>query len=381
LIETIFKDLNESQIEAIKTVNGAVMAVAGAGSGKTKVLTNRIAYLIGEIGIAPSNILAITFTNRAAEEMRSRVFNLIEAPINSVWVSTFHAMGAKILRYDIDKLGYSRNFQIIDDDDSSAIIKELLKKHNYDLKQFYPKIISKLIQKNKGNQIQLDYMEEPIKSVIKQIYPKYNKYLKDNDLVDFQDLLVLTLELLSEYPKVLEKYQNMFQYILVDEFQDTNDLQYNIVKLLSAKHKNIFIVGDEDQSIYAFRGSNIQNIQKFMTDFPTFKKIILNQNYRSKDNILKAANSVIRNNKSRIPKDLFSTLGPGEKIVHYKAGNEEEEAYYVYDKIKFLLNSGYKKKDIAILYRNNSMSRKFEDVFLKYNMSHKVIGNVSFYKV
>ncbi len=380
MIETIFKDLNESQIEAIKTVNGAVMAVAGAGSGKTKVLTNRIAYLIGEIGIAPSNILAITFTNRAAEEMRSRVFNLIEAPINSVWVSTFHAMGAKILRYDIDKLGYSRNFQIIDDDDSSAIIKELLKKHNYDLKQFYPKIISKLIQKNKGNQIQLDYMEEPIKSVIKQIYPKYNKYLKDNDLVDFQDLLVLTLELLSEYPKVLEKYQNMFQYILVDEFQDTNDLQYNIVKLLSAKHKNIFIVGDEDQSIYAFRGSNIQNIQKFMTDFPTFKKIILNQNYRSKDNILKAANSVIRNNKSRIPKDLFSTLGPGEKIVHYKAGNEEEEAYYVYDKIKFLLNSGYKKKDIAILYRNNSMSRKFEDVFLKYNMSHKVIGNVSFYK-
>ena len=380
MIETIFKDLNESQIEAIKTVNGAVMAVAGAGSGKTKVLTNRIAYLIGEIGIAPSNILAITFTNRAAEEMRSRVFNLIEAPINSVWVSTFHAMGAKILRYDIDKLGYSRNFQIIDDDDSSAIIKELLKKHNYDLKQFYPKIISKLIQKNKGNQIQLDYMEEPIKSVIKQIYPKYNKYLKDNDLVDFQDLLVLTLELLSEYPKVLEKYQNMFQYILVDEFQDTNDLQYNIVKLLSAKHKNIFIVGDEDQSIYAFRGSNIQNIQKFMTDFPTFKKIILNQNYRSKDNILKAANSVIRNNKSRIPKDLFSTLGPGEKIVHYKAGNEEEEAYYVYDKIKFLLNSGYKKKDIAILYRNNSMSRKFEDVFLKYNMPHKVIGNVSFYK-
>ena len=356
------------------------MAVAGAGSGKTKVLTNRIAYLIDQIGIAPSNILAITFTNRAAEEMRSRIFNLIEAPINSVWVSTFHAMGAKILRYDIDKLGYNKDFQIIDDDDSSAIIKELLKAYNYDLKQFYPRIISKLIHKNKRNQLQLDYIEEPIKSVIKQIYPKYNKYLKYNNLVDFQDLLVLTLKLLSEYPNVLEKYQNMFLYILVDEFQDTNDLQYNIVKLLSAKHKNIFIVGDEDQSIYAFRGSNIQNIQKFMTDFPTFKKIILNQNYRSKDNILKAASSVIKNNTSRIPKELFSTLGQGEKIVHYKAGNEEEEAYYVYDKIKFLLNNGYKKKDIAILYRNNSMSRKFEDIFLKYNMSHKVIGNVSFYK-
>ncbi len=356
------------------------MAVAGAGSGKTKVLTNRIAYLISEIGIAPNNILAITFTNKAAEEMRSRVFNLVDSPSNSVWVSTFHALGSKILRYDIDKLGYSKDFQIIDDDDSSAIIKELLKKHNYDLKQFYPKIINKLVQKHKGNQLQLDYMEEPIKSVIKQIYPKYNKYLYDNNLVDFQDLLVLTLKLLNEFPNVLRKYQDKFQYILVDEFQDTNDLQYNIVRLLSSRHKNIFIVGDEDQSIYAFRGSNIKNIQKFMTDFPTFKKIILNQNYRSKDNILKAANSVIKNNKSRIPKELFSTLGPGEKIVHYKAGNEEEEAYYVYDKIKSLLNSGYKKKDIVILYRNNSMSRKFEDVFLKYNMPHKVIGSVSFYK-
>lgn len=376
----IFEDLNQSQIEAVKTVDGPVMAVAGAGSGKTRVLTNRIAYLVGEIGISPSNILAITFTNKAAEEMRSRVFNLIEIPVKGIWISTFHAMGAKILRYDIHNLGYDRDFQIVDDEDSNIITKTLLKKHNYDLKQFYPKIINKLIQKVKGNQTKISFLEEPIKSVIDQIYPEYNQYLKENNLVDFQDLLVLILKLFNQFPKVLEKYQDMFQYILVDEFQDTNDLQYDIVRLLSKKHKNIFIVGDEDQSIYAFRGSNIKNLHKFTTDFPNYKKVILDQNYRSKDNILKAANSVIKNNRSRIPKDLFSTLGPGEKIVHYKAGNDEEEAYFVYDKIRSLLHSGYEKSDIAILYRNNSMSRRFEDTFLKYNMPHKVIGNISFYK-
>ena len=376
----VFENLNERQIEAVKTVDGPVMAVAGAGSGKTRVLTNRIAYLIGEIGIAPSNILAITFTNKAAEEMRSRVFNLIDLPVNGIWISTFHAMGAKILRYDIHHLDYDNDFQIIDDEDSTIITKNLLKKHNYDLKQFYPKIISKIIANVKGSQAEIDFLEEPIRSVVSQIYHEYNDFLKDNNLVDFQDLLVLTLRLFRNYPKVLEKYQRMFQYILVDEFQDTNDLQYDIVKLMSLSHHNLFIVGDEDQSIYAFRGSNIQNIKKFMRDFPEYQKVILDQNYRSRDNILQAANSVIKNNKSRIPKDLFSTLGPGDKIVHYKAGTDEEEAYFVYDKIHSLLNQGYKKQDIAILYRNNSMSRRFEDVFLKYNLAHKVIGNISFYK-
>ncbi len=376
----VFENLNDKQIEAVKTVVGPVMAVAGAGSGKTRVLTNRIAYLIGEIGIAPNNILAITFTNKAAEEMRSRVFNLIDLPVNGIWISTFHAMGAKILRYDIHHLDYENDFQIIDDDDTTIITKNLLKKHNYDLKQFYPKIISKIISNVKGGQTDIDYLEEPIKSVISQIYSEYNDFLKDNNLVDFQDLLVLTLRLFRNYPKVLHKYQQMFQYILVDEFQDTNDLQYDIVKLLALDHHNLFIVGDEDQSIYAFRGSNIQNIKKFMRDFSDYKKVVLDQNYRSRDNILQAANSVIRNNRSRIPKDLFSTLGPGEKIVHYKAGTDEEEAYFVYDKIRSLINKGYKKQDIAILYRNNSMSRRFEDVFLKYNLAHKVIGNISFYK-
>ncbi|XFA98448.1 ATP-dependent helicase [Candidatus Izemoplasma sp. B36] len=379
-MNSIFDNLNKKQIEAVKTVDGPVMAVAGAGSGKTRVLTNRIAYLIGEIGIVPSNILAITFTNKAAEEMRSRVFNLIDLPVSGIWISTFHAMGAKILRYDIHHLGYDNDFQIIDDEDSNIITKTLLKKHNFDLKQFYPKVISKLIANVKGSQTKIEFLEEPIRSVISQIYNEYNDFLKDNNLVDFQDLLILPLRLFKNHPDVLHKYQNMFRYILVDEFQDTNDLQYDIVKLLALDHHNLFIVGDEDQSIYAFRGSNIQNIKKFMRDFPEYKKVILDQNYRSRDNILQAANSVIKNNKSRIPKDLFSTLGPGEKIIHYKAGSDEEEAYFVYDKIRQLIKMGYNKSDIAILYRNNSMSRRFEDIFLKHDIAHKVIGNISFYK-
>lgn len=376
----MFKNLNERQIEAVKTVDGPVMAVAGAGSGKTGVLTNRIAYLIGEIGVSPYNILAITFTNKAAEEMRNRVFNLIDIPVQGIWISTFHAMGAKILRNDIHHLDYKRDFQIIDDDDSNIIVKNILKKKNFDTKEFNPKIVSKMVTQVKGNRLRIEYLQEPIKSVLSSVYSEYNDFLQDNNLVDFQDLLILPLRLFRNYPDVLRKYQEMFQYILVDEFQDTNDLQYDIVKLLAKAHHNLFIVGDEDQSIYAFRGSNIENIKKFMRDFPENKKVILNQNYRSRDNILKAANSVIKYNTSRIPKELYSTLGPGEKIIHYKAGNDDDEAYYIYDKIKLLLNKGYKHSDIVILYRNNAMSRKFEDVFLKYNLPHKIIGNISFYK-
>ncbi len=376
----IFDNLNSKQIEAVKQVEGPVMAVAGAGSGKTRVLTNRIAYLISEIGISPSNILAITFTNKAAEEMRNRVFDMIDIPVRGIWISTFHSMGAKILRNDIHHLEYKNDFQIVDDEDSNIIIKNIIKNHNYDLKQFNPKVISKLVSKIKGGQAEVNHFEEPIRSLLAQIYPIYNDYLKSNNLVDFQDLLILILQLFKNHKSVLEKYQRMFQYILVDEFQDTNDLQYEIVRYLANKHHNIFIVGDEDQSIYAFRGSNIQNIQKFTRNFPEYHKIVLDQNYRSRDNILKAANSVIRKNRTRIPKNLFSTLGPGDKVIHYKAGTDEEEAYYVYDRIRSLLNDGYKKSDIAILYRNNSMSRRFEDMFLKHNIAHKVIGNISFYK-
>jgi len=378
--EKILENLNTQQILAVQNVHGPIMAVAGAGSGKTRVLTRRIAYLIKEQGIYPGKILAITFTNKAAEEMRKRVLNLLDVSIEEAWISTFHAMGAKILRNDIHHLGYKRDYQIIDDEDSTIIVKNLMKDHNYDRKNFSPKITSHLFAAIKGQHASFNSLQEPIRSMVLQLYPLYNAYLKKNNLVDFQDLLVLVLELFQKHPDVLKKYQEKFEYILVDEFQDTNDLQYEIVHMLAVNHRNLFIVGDEDQSIYAFRGSNIQNIRKFIEDFPEHITIMLNQNYRSQDSILKAANSVIKNNRNRIKKELFSTLGSGDKIIHFKAGTDEEEAYFVYEKIKSYWKNGIKLNDIAILYRNNAMSRKFEDIFLKFNVPHRVIGNISFYK-
>jgi DNA helicase-2/ATP-dependent DNA helicase PcrA len=376
----IFDQLNEKQLEAVMVVSGPVMAVAGAGSGKTRVLTRRIAYLIEEQGVPANSILAITFTNRAAEEMRHRVFQLVNIPVKGIWISTFHAMGAKILRNDIHHLGYKNDFQIIDDDDSQIITKNILKDLNYDTKKFSPKSFYSMIEDAKADPMVLELYREPVKTVLNQVYEEYVKYLKKNNLVDFQDLLVLMIQLFKQEPHILRKYQDWFQYILVDEFQDTNDLQYEIVYLLAKNHHNLFIVGDEDQSIYAFRGSNIQNIRKFMKDFPEYKTIILNQNYRSVSNILKAANSVIKMNHSRIPKELFSTLGEGEKVVHFKAETDEEEAYFIYTKIKSLNKEGISFKDMAIFYRNNAMSRRFEDILLKYNIPYKVIGNTSFYK-
>lgn len=376
----LFEKLNEQQIKAVKIVHGPVMAVAGAGSGKTRVLTNRVAYLIDEIGIPPSHILSITFTNRAADEMRSRVFRLIDRPLTGIWLSTFHAMGAKILRNDIACLGYGNDFQIIDDEDAIIIVKNVMKNLNYDIKRFSPKLIADLIEEAKADSTVLSLGHVIPKDVLVNVFEGYQKFLKANNLVDFQDLLVLVLQLFREFPEILKKYQSLFEYILVDEFQDTNDLQYEIVYLLAKEHRNLFIVGDEDQSIYAFRGANIQNIRKFMRDFPEHVKIILNQNYRSKSTILDAANSVIKHNRNRIPKDLFSTLGTGDKIIHFKAENDDEEAYYVYNKIKTLKKSGISFREMAILYRNNAMSRKFEDVLLKYNLPYKVIGNISFYK-
>lgn len=376
----LFEKLNEQQIKAVKIVDGPVMAVAGAGSGKTRVLTNRVGYLIEQIGIPPNNILAITFTNRAADEMRNRVFKLIDSPLTGIWISTFHSMGAKILRYDINCLGYGNDFQIVDDDDSVIIIKNIMKSLNIDFKKYSPRIASGIIEEAKADESILSLNHTIPRDILNRVFEEYQEYLKSNNLVDFQDLLVLVLKLFRGHPEVLKKYQNLFKYILVDEFQDTNDLQYEIVHLLAMGHQNLFIVGDEDQSIYAFRGANIQNIRKFMKDFPTHQKIILNQNYRSKSTILDAANSVIRHNANRIPKDLFSTLGEGEKIIHFKAENDDEEAYFIYNKIKILNKSGIPLREMAILYRNNAMSRKFEDVLLKYNIPHKVVGNISFYK-
>jgi len=378
--EAIFRNLNSNQIDAVKTVSGPVMAVAGAGSGKTRVLTNRIAYLIETIGVPPSRILAITFTNKAAEEMRNRVYKMTDADLHGIWISTFHAMGAKILRNDIERLGYKSDFQIIDDDDQLIIIKKLMKDRDYDPKRFSPRAIASIFERAKAYPRSLMGLEEPIGSVARLLFEDYQNFLFRNNLVDFQDLLVLILALFRDHPDILKKYQERFEYVLVDEFQDTNDLQYDIIHYLAKNHRNLFIVGDEDQSIYAFRGANIQNIRKFMKDYPEHRRIVLNQNYRSTNKILSAANAVIKNNKSRIPKDLFSTLGEGERVVHFKAQTDDEEAYFIYTKIKQLHKEGLSFRDIAVLYRNNAMSRKFEDVLLKYNIPYKVIGNLSFYK-
>jgi DNA helicase II / ATP-dependent DNA helicase PcrA len=376
----IFEKLNNNQIEAVKTVYGPVMAVAGAGSGKTRVLTNRISYLIEEVGIPSTQILAITFTNKAAEEMRNRVHRMIEVPVSGIWISTFHSMGAKILRNDIHHLGYKNDFQIIDDDDQQIVIKKIMKELNMDPKRFIPRAIASIIERAKADSSVFQDIEEPMSSISFKIFQEYQSFLFRNNLVDFQDLLVLVIALFEQFDEVLEKYQRWFQYILVDEFQDTNDLQYRIVHALAKKNRNLFIVGDEDQSIYAFRGANIANIRKFMRDYPEHKKIILNQNYRSTNRILTAANQVITHNKTRIPKDLFSTLGEGEYLTHYKGQTDDEEAYYIYSKIKQLHKDSILYKDMAILYRNNAMSRKFEDLLLKYNIPYRVIGNLSFYK-
>ena len=376
----IFEKLNNNQIEAVKTVYGPVMAVAGAGSGKTRVLTNRISYLIEEVGIPSTQILAITFTNKAAEEMRNRVHRMIEVPISGIWISTFHSMGAKILRNDIHHLGYKNDFQIIDDDDQQIVIKKIMKELNIDPKRFIPRAIASIIERAKADSSVFQDIEEPMSSISYKIFQEYQTFLFRNNLVDFQDLLVLVIALFEQFDEVLAKYQRWFQYILVDEFQDTNDLQYRIVHALAKKNRNLFIVGDEDQSIYAFRGANIANIRKFMKDYPEHKKIILNQNYRSTNRILTAANQVITHNKTRIPKDLFSTLGDGEYLTHYKGQTDDEEAYYIYSKIKQLHKDNTLYKDMAILYRNNAMSRKFEDLLLKYNIPYRVIGNLSFYK-
>ncbi|MDZ4196005.1 MAG: UvrD-helicase domain-containing protein, partial [Candidatus Izemoplasmatales bacterium] len=376
----IFEKLNNNQIEAVKTVYGPVMAVAGAGSGKTRVLTNRISYLIEEVGIPSTQILAITFTNKAAEEMRNRVHRMIEVPVSGIWISTFHSMGAKILRNDIHHLGYKHDFQIIDDDDQQIVIKKIMKELNMDPKRFIPRAIASIIERAKADSSVFQDIEEPMSSISFKIFQEYQSFLFRNNLVDYQDLLVLVIALFEQFDEVLEKYQRWFQYILVDEFQDTNDLQYRIVHALAKKNRNLFIVGDEDQSIYAFRGANIANIRKFMRDYPEHKKIILNQNYRSTNRILTAANQVISHNKTRIPKDLFSTLGEGEYLTHYKGQTDDEEAYYIYSKIKQLHKDHTLYKDMAILYRNNAMSRKFEDLLLKYNIPYRVIGNLSFYK-
>lgn len=376
----LLQGLNEKQQEAVRKTEGPVMAIAGAGSGKTSVLTTRIAYLIFEQHVSPLNILAITFTNKAANEMKERVRHQVGINTYDMWISTFHSMGARILRDFIERLGYQRNFQIIDDDDTLQLVKSLMKKANYDIKLNNPRVIRDWVFKMKFDESVIDEVEAPFDEIVGTIYRKYQTYLKDSNLVDFEDLLLLPIRLLQQEQDVREYYSKRFRYVLVDEFQDTNNIQYELIRLLVGDHKNLFIVGDEDQSIYAFRGANIENIRKFKTDFPDHHLVLLEQNYRSTNTILDAANHIITNNTSRIPKNLFSTKGGGEPITHYKAVTARDEVEYVAMTIQSMVRKGYQYNDFAILYRINSTSRMFEDVFLQKQIPYRIYGNLSFFQ-
>lgn len=379
-MSNLLDNLNEKQREAVLYTEGPVMAIAGAGSGKTSVLTTRIAYLIKKKNIDISNILAITFTNKAAREMKERVINLTSHLPGEMWISTFHSFCAKILRYHIESLGYKRGFQIIDDDDAKKIIKDILKEEKPDadvkeLKQIRSKI-SKI--KNKSNHENNHF--DKGNDLASEIYDEYQKYLFTNNLVDFDDLLLLTIELFKQFPDIKKIYNDKFKYVLVDEFQDTNNVQYDLVSLILGENKNIFIVGDEDQSIYAFRGANIKNISKFKEDYPDYHIVLLEENYRSTNTILKAANQIIENNDNRIEKKLFSSKGDGESIIKYKGATERDEVEYISKQILKLNRKGYKFSDFAVLYRMNNLSRMFEDNFLSKHIPYGIVGNTSFYK-
>lgn len=376
--------LNPTQRQAVETTEGPVQLIAGAGSGKTRVLTHRVAYLLAEKRIHPWNILAITFTNKAAREMKERISKLVGSVAEEIWISTFHSMCVRMLRRDIDRIGYSRNFTILDTSDQLTVIKQVLKEENLDPKKFEPRTILNKISSAKNSlhtpaKMQLhasNFMDE----VAAQVYEKYQHKLKTNESLDFDDLLMKTVELLSTVPEVKEFYQRKFQYIHVDEYQDTNHVQYTLVKLLAEHHQNVCIVGDSDQSIYRFRGADISNILNFERDYPQATTIKLEQNYRSTKKILEAANFLIAHNTERKPKDLWTENDPGKPIIVMEAGNEHEEAYYVAEQILQGHREGIPYSDFAILYRTNAQSRVLEEVMLKANIPYQVVGGIKFYE-
>lgn len=376
----MLENLNEMQLKAVKHKEGPLLILAGAGSGKTRVLTTRIAYLI-EQGISSSNILAITFTNKAAKEMKERIERLVGK--TNIWTSTFHSFGVKILRENFEKLGYKNNFVIMDSDDTLTLVKKILKDLGYDPKKFSPYMIRNKISSNKSEFVMPEdykkFVHGEEDDVIYKVYKKYQEILYNNNSVDFDDLLILPIRLFKENSDILEYYQEKYKYIMVDEYQDTNEAQYILIKLLAQKYKNIACVGDNDQSIYMFRGANYKNILNFEKDYPEAEVIMLEQNYRSTKTILEAANSVIKNNTFRKDKNLWSDNGEGEKITFYRAYDETDEVFYIIRKIKELLSSGASYQDIAILYRTNAQSRVFESEMLKQNIPFRIVGSFYFY--
>lgn len=378
----LIQNMNDNQLKAIEQTEGAVMVIAGAGSGKTRVLTNRIAYLISEKNINESNILAITFTNKAAKEMKERIFNLVGNTAKFIWINTFHSMCVRILRQHIDLLNYSKNFTILDTGEQKSIIKSILKELNYSEETYEPNAILKIISNSKNKMITSKVMKDQSKfgfmQVVAEIYYLYENYLKKNSVLDFDDLMLKTIELFEKHPEVLSYYQNKFQYIHVDEYQDTNIIQYKLISMLSALHKNICVVGDDDQSIYSWRGACSENISNFEKDFANTKVIFLDQNYRSNSTILNAANGVIKNNTERKEKKLWSENKGGSKINIYTASSDKDETDDICKKIMSLKAEGISYKDIAILYRANYLSRSLENSCISFGIPYKLIGSLKF---
>lgn len=384
LTDKLLNGLNPEQQNAVKATNGPLLIMAGAGSGKTRVLTHRIAYLMVEKGVNPYNILAITFTNKASREMRDRIYKMMGGAAEEIWISTFHSMCVKILRRDIDRIGFNRNFTILDTTDQQSVIKGILKDKNIDPKKFDPRAILGSISSAKNEMIDPEEYAKVaggyFEKVVSDVYEEYQRRLRKNQALDFDDLIMKTIQLFKRVPEVLEYYQRKFQYIHVDEYQDTNKAQYMLVKLLSSRFKNLCVVGDSDQSIYRWRGADIANILSFEKDYPNATVIFLEQNYRSTKRILLAANKVISNNMNRKPKNLWTENPEGNKIVYYRADSEQGEAQFVAGKIKELTKNGGKKlSDIAILYRTNAQSRVMEEVLLKSNIDYSIVGGTKFY--
>ncbi|MDD4382045.1 MAG: UvrD-helicase domain-containing protein [Candidatus Dojkabacteria bacterium] len=385
--DIIFDKLNPEQKEAVMCTEGPLLVFAGAGSGKTRVITNRIAYLIVEKGINPKNVLAVTFTKKASGEMLERVRNilgLLEQDISNMpLIGTFHSIGAIFLRQNAKEVGLLNNFSIYDSNDTENLIKEIMLERQIDIKQIKPKAISYFIERAKNDLVSpekfpLHYVGY-IEDMAGEIYMDYQKQLQAQNAVDFGDLLYLTVKMLSENEKILEKYQNKYKYILIDEYQDTNNAQYMFAKLLSQKHQNICVVGDDDQGIYAWRGADIKNIQSFESDFENVKVIKLEQNYRSTKNVIEAAVSVIQQNNLRVGKNLWTDNRKGEPISIYQSRDQEEEAEYVVDNIRNIQDN-ISLKSIAVLYRTNYQSRAVEEAFLKAGLPYKLVGGFRFYE-
>ncbi len=381
--EQILASLNKEQKKAVQLYKGPGLIIAGAGSGKTRVLTNRIAYLIEEYNVSPFNILGLTFTNKAADEMKERVQKMTGKNAKDIFLGTFHSFCVRILRREINKLDFNRHFTIYDSTDQKKLVKNILKDLNYDVKKFRPSVVLNKISNAKNELIEASaYQDKPLtyfENIVAKVYSEYEKRLKDNNALDFDDLIMKTVELFLDFPEVLEKYQNRFKYILVDEYQDVNFAQYKFAQLLGSKYKNIFVVGDPDQSIYAFRGADIRNILNFEDDYPDAQVIKLVQNYRSHKKILDIADNVINNNKNRVPKKLKAARGEGGKVYYKTLSTAQKEANFIAQKMKFLKGE-YRFSDMAVLYRTNSQSRQIEEAMMKYGIPYQIIGGFKFYE-